>query len=75
MPRVFVREGSVRIVRRGNENGSPGGIRTPDTVVNSHLLCRLSYRGMGEEMKMRIMGIHKTEEKLPQADQFFKTSR
>jgi hypothetical protein len=30
---------------------------------------------MGEEMKMRIMGIHKTEEKLPQADQFFKTSR
>ena len=28
------------------EIGSPGGIRTPDTVVNSHLLCRLSYRGV-----------------------------
>ncbi len=26
-------------------NGSPGGTRTPDPVVNSHLLYRLSYRG------------------------------
>ena len=26
-------------------NGSRGGIRTPDRVVNSHLLCRLSYPG------------------------------
>jgi hypothetical protein len=25
--------------------GSRGGIRTPDRVVNSHLLCRLSYPG------------------------------
>ncbi len=27
-------------------NGSPGRTRTSDTVVNSHLLYRLSYRGM-----------------------------
>jgi hypothetical protein len=26
--------------------GSRGGIRTPDRVVNSHLLCRLSYPGI-----------------------------
>jgi hypothetical protein len=26
--------------------GSPGGTRTPDQVVNSHLLYRLSYRGV-----------------------------
>ena len=25
--------------------GSRGGIRTPDRVVNSHLLCQLSYPG------------------------------
>jgi hypothetical protein len=25
--------------------GSPGGTRTPDKVVNSHLLYQLSYRG------------------------------
>jgi len=30
---------------------------------------------MGEEMKMRVMEIQKTEEKLPQANHFFKTSR
>ena len=28
------------------KNGSRGGIRTPDRVVNSHLLCQLSYPGM-----------------------------
>jgi hypothetical protein len=28
------------------EIGSRGGIRTPDRVVNSHLLCRLSYPGV-----------------------------
>ena len=27
------------------KNGSRGGIRTPDRVVNSHLLCQLSYPG------------------------------
>ncbi len=27
--------------------GSPGGTRTPDKVVNSHLLYQLSYRGTG----------------------------
>ena len=26
--------------------GSPGRIRTIDRVVNSHLLCQLSYRGI-----------------------------
>jgi hypothetical protein len=26
--------------------GSRGGIRTPDRVVNSHLLCQLSYPGI-----------------------------
>jgi hypothetical protein len=31
--------------------GSPGRIRTADTVVNSHLLCQLSYRGMGTPNK------------------------
>ncbi|TXT44640.1 MAG: hypothetical protein FD137_1527 [Spirochaetes bacterium] len=25
---------------------SPAVVRTPDPVVNSHLLCQLSYRGM-----------------------------
>ena len=28
------------------EFGSRGGIRTPDRVVNSHLLCQLSYPGI-----------------------------
>jgi hypothetical protein len=27
------------------DDGSPGRIRTSDQVVNSHSLCRLSYRG------------------------------
>jgi hypothetical protein len=31
--------------------GSPGRTRTADTVVNSHLLCQLSYRGMGSPNK------------------------
>jgi hypothetical protein len=32
----------VRIIT----NGSWGGTRTPDQVVNSHPLCRLSYPGL-----------------------------
>ena len=32
----------------GYDFGSSGGTRTPDRVVNSHLLYRLSYRGMKE---------------------------
>jgi hypothetical protein len=28
-------------------HGSPGRTRTADKVVNSHLLYRLSYRGLG----------------------------
>ena len=27
-------------------DGSRGGIRTPDRVINSHLLCQLSYPGI-----------------------------
>ena len=27
------------------KSGSPGGTRTPDQLVNSQLLYRLSYRG------------------------------
>jgi len=30
------------------QNGSPGRIRTCDMVINSHPLCRLSYRGIRE---------------------------
>lgn len=37
-----------------DENGSPGGIRTPDRVINSHLLCRLSYRGILKERKNKL---------------------
>jgi hypothetical protein len=33
----------------GIEAGSRGGIRTPDRVVNSHLLCRLSYPGISKD--------------------------
>jgi hypothetical protein len=31
-------------------SGSRGGIRTPDRVVNSHLLCRLSYPGTLQQL-------------------------
>jgi hypothetical protein len=31
--------------------GSQGGIRTPDKVVNSHLLCQLSYLGISISSK------------------------
>ncbi len=30
--------------------GSRGGIRTPDRVVNSHLLCQLSYPGTSQQL-------------------------
>ncbi len=30
----------------GLKNGSPGRARTADPVINSHLLYRLSYRGI-----------------------------
>ncbi len=34
--------------------GSGGGIRTPDPVVNSHSLCRLSYAGFVQiELKFK----------------------
>jgi hypothetical protein len=34
-------------------SGSPGRTRTSDTVVNSHLLYQLSYRGMATEKVIR----------------------
>ena len=34
--------------------GSPGRTRTADRVVNSHLLYRLSYRGIGALSKRQI---------------------
>ncbi len=40
-----------KALRRGRQrafsskSGSPGGTRTPDQLVNSQLLYRLSYRG------------------------------
>lgn len=34
---------------------SPGRTRTADPVVNSHLLYRLSYRGMVYRLVMRIL--------------------
>ena len=33
-----------------HEGGSPGRIRTADPMVNSHLLCQLSYRGMSVQV-------------------------
>ena len=43
---------------RGNrrENGSPGWDRTSDTVINSHLLYQLSYRGRPGRI-LRLRGI------------------
>ena len=38
-------EGNFERIGNSHQNGSPGGTRTPDPVVNSHLLYRLSYRG------------------------------
>ena len=42
---VFV-EKARRILRRAYLYGSPARARTSDNVVNSHVLYRLSYRGM-----------------------------
>ena len=42
---VYV-EKARRILRRAYLNGSPARARTSDTVVNSHMLYQLSYRGI-----------------------------
>jgi hypothetical protein len=34
-------------------DGSPGRIRTSDQVVNSHSLCRLSYRGTNASQRLK----------------------
>lgn len=33
------------VVSDRGDHGSPGWIRTNNQVINSHLLCQLSYRG------------------------------
>ncbi len=38
---------------RGFNFGSPGRIRTADPMINSHLLYRLSYRGINFSKKVR----------------------
>ena len=34
------------VVSDGGAHGSPGWTRTNNQVINSHLLCQLSYRGV-----------------------------
>lgn len=36
------------------KTGSPGGTRTPDPVINSHLLYHLSYSGMSPKGRRGI---------------------
>ncbi len=43
---------TIWCVEEKTKNGSPGRDRTCDMVINSHPLCRLSYRGSWEEMTM-----------------------
>ena len=40
--------------KRGVKTGSPGRTRTTDQVINSHLLYRLSYRGIIEGAMLLI---------------------
>ena len=40
-----LREDSCQGIDSKGRTGSPGGTRTPDPVINSHLLYQLSYRG------------------------------
>jgi hypothetical protein len=43
-------EGMSRLnIPSSRRTGSPGRIRTCDLVVNSHPLCRLSYRGIDSQ--------------------------
>ncbi len=51
-PRSLTIEGLCQAGRRFGglrENDSRGGTRTPDPVINSHLLYHLSYSGMNHE--------------------------
>ena len=45
---------SGMILPLSRRNGSPGRTRTCNLVVNSHPLCRLSYRGICENSKHQI---------------------
>jgi hypothetical protein len=38
--------------KKAGNNGSPGRTRTADPVINSHLLYRLSYRGIVRRPRM-----------------------
>ncbi len=40
---------------------SPEVIRTPDPVVNSHLLCQLSYRGSSFDVDEYIRNVKKSQ--------------
>jgi hypothetical protein len=40
---------------------SPAVVRTPDPVVNSHLLCQLSYRGIKTKYQITRIKIAKDE--------------
>jgi hypothetical protein len=44
--RVLGNTKGLRLSRKPLKTGWSGGIRTPDPVVNSHLLYRLSYTPM-----------------------------
>jgi hypothetical protein len=58
MPKALGKE----TARAGSEsaaakkNGSPGGTRTPDQLVNSQLLYRLSYRGSNRKQPFFNIG-------------------
>ncbi len=57
----------------GWENGSPGRTRTADPVINSHLLYRLSYRGIRPAILTAEGGVVKSVEAYPKA--FFKRAK
>ena len=44
-----------RVKSGAPECGSPGGTRTPDQLVNSQLLYRLSYRGKLSTLISRLV--------------------
>jgi hypothetical protein len=45
MPPIDPKKNPANSILPRVKTGSRGGIRTPDMVVNSHPLCRLSYPG------------------------------
>jgi hypothetical protein len=53
------------------KSGSPGGTRTPDLVINSHPLYRLSYRGTMNRLYHLINShpLYRLAELQPKADE------